>query len=138
MSKASVAAGLGGALLVTLIGAEGAAAQSMWQPGSEIAGHAVQVEANGTTNTVHFDRAGNVRIVTPSGREVMGRWTAANQQVCLETGSNLRECWPYRTAFQAGQPVDLTSSCSVTSRWTPLSTEPVAPPPQMERRGERG
>jgi hypothetical protein len=138
MSKTSVAAGLAGAFLTTLFGAEGASAQAMWQPGSEIAGHSVQVESNGVVNTVYFDRAGTARIVSPSGREVMGRWTAAGQQLCLETGPTARECWPYRAAFQTGQPVTLTSSCATTSQWTPLSTEPMAPPPRMERRGERG
>ena len=102
--------------------------------GSEIIGHSVQVEANGLMNTVYFDPGGSARILTAGGTEVPGRWSIANQQLCLSV-SNLRECWPYQMAFQAGTPVTLTSDCAVTSRWTPVSTAPTAPP---TRRGERG
>lgn len=138
MRKTSVAAGLGGGLLAMVLGASGAAAQTAWQPGSELAGHSVQVNANGVVNTVYFDQGGTARILTPSGREVAGRWTTENQTLCLETGAAVRECWPYATAFQAGVPVTLTSSCAVTSQWTPVSTATPPPPPAMERRGERG
>ena len=131
MNRASVAA-LGGLFLTAF--ATPAVAQ--WIPGTEITGHAVQVQTNGVTNTVYFDPGGNARIVTPSGNEVQGRWSVEGQDLCLQTGAGARECWPYRTAFQAGQSVDLTSSCSVTSRWTPISTQPVAP--AMQSRGERG
>jgi hypothetical protein len=111
------------------------AAQAQGVPnGSEIIGHSVQVEANGTVNTVYFDPGGNARILSAAGTEVQGRWAVANQQMCLSVGS-LRECWPYQSAFQAGQPITLTSDCAVTSRWTPVSTAPTAPP---TRRGERG
>ena len=110
-----------------------AAAQGMAN-GSEIIGHSIQVEANGTTNTVYFDPGGNARILSAGGTEVPGRWSVANQQLCLSVGT-LRECWPYQAAFQAGQPVTLTSDCAVTSRWTPVSTAPTAPP---TRSGERG
>ena len=133
MNKTSVAA-LGGALL--LAWAPQAAAQTGWTPGMEITGHAVQVQTGGVTNTVYFDPGGTARIVTPSGSEVQGRWSVENQNLCLSTGAGGRECWPYRTAFQAGQAVDLTSSCSVTSRWTPISTQPMAP--TVQSKGERG
>lgn len=133
MNKASVAA-TGGAFLLAAFASTGAAAQSMWMPGSEITGHGVQVQTNGVNNTVYFDPGGNARIVSQGGTEVQGRWSVANQQLCLETGTN-RECWPYQRAFQAGQPVDLTSTCSVTSRWTPISVQQMAP---MQRSGERG
>lgn len=135
MNKTSVAAAVSGAFLVSLLAAP-AAAQSTWIPGNEITGHAVRVDTNGVTNTVYFDPGGQARIVSQGGTEVMGRWSAANQQLCLETGANVRECWPYQTAFQAGQPVDLTSTCAVTSRWTPLSVQQMQP--TMQRSGERG
>lgn len=112
----------------------GAASAQGMANGSEIIGHSVQVEANGSTNTVYFDPGGNARILTAGGQEVAGRYTIANQQLCLSV-SNLRECWPYQMAFQAGQPVTLTSDCAVTSRWTAVSTAPTAPP---ARSGERG
>lgn len=134
MNKTSVAAALGG---VFLMFAPAQAFAQVWMPGTEITGHAVQVEANGVMNTVYFDPAGQARIVSQSGREVQGRWTAANQQLCLETGAGVRECWPYQTAFQAGQPVDLTSTCAVTSRWTPLSVQQMQQP-VTQRSGERG
>lgn len=122
-----------GAVLVCAMAPSAASAQ-MTPNGSEIIGHSVQVEANGTTNTVYFDPGGNARILSAAGTEVQGRWSVANQQMCLSVG-NLRECWPYQMAFQAGQPVSLTSDCAVTSRWTPVSTAPSAPP---TRSGERG
>ncbi|HEX8401133.1 MAG TPA: hypothetical protein VF628_05460 [Allosphingosinicella sp.] len=122
-----------GAMLACLAAPTAAFAQG-GPDGSEIIGHSVQVEANGTTNTVFFDPGGNARILSAAGTEVQGRWSVANQQMCLSVGS-LRECWPYQQAFQAGQPVTLTSDCAVTSRWTPVSTAPTAPP---TRRGERG
>ena len=124
---------IGGASLCVLAPMGAASAQGMMN-GSEIIGHSIQVEANGTTNTVYFDPGGNARILSAAGTEVPGRWSVANQQLCLSV-SNLRECWPYQQAFQAGQPVTLTSDCAVTSRWTPVSTAPTAPP---TRRGERG
>ena len=133
MNKASVAI-IGSALFIAL--APQAAAQTGWTPGMEITGHAVQVQTGGVTNTVYFDPGGNARIVTPSGTEVQGRWSVENQNLCLQTSADKRECWPYQRAFQAGQSVDLTSNCAVTSRWTPISTQPFAPTQQS--RGERG
>ena len=135
MNKTSVAAALGGAMLVSLALPQAASAQ-MWTPtGAEITGHAVRVETGGQTNTVHFDPGGTARIETQSGRMVDGRWFVENQNLCLQT-SAARECWPYRAAFQAGQPMDLTSSCAITSRWTPIST--MQPMPTQQRSGERG
>lgn len=136
MKKTSVAA-LGGALLVSALAPAGAAAQTGWVPGTEITGHAVRVDAGGTVNTVYFDPGGTARIISPSGTEVRGMWSVQNQQLCLMTGANVQECWPYQTAFVAGQPVTLTSNCAVTSTWTPLSTEPLARP-TTDRLGERG
>ena len=108
------------------------AALAQWTPGSELVGQSVQVETNGIVNTIYFDPGGVARITTPAGMVVQGAWTAANQQLCLQTGTG-QECWPYQTSFQSGQQVTLTSSCQVASRWTPLSTNPT----QM-RAGERG
>ncbi len=115
-----------------LLGAPLSAAYSQWTPGSELVGQSVQVETNGIVNTVYFDPGGAARIVTPAGSVVQGTWTAANGQLCLQTGTG-QECWPYSSAFQAGQQVTLVSSCQVSSRWTPLSTNPV-----QARGGERG
>lgn len=134
MNKTSVAA-LGGAFLIALA-PQAAAAQAGWTPGMEITGHAVQVQTGGVTNTVYFDPGGNARFVTPSGSEVQGRWAVEGQTLCLSSASGARECVPYRTAFQTGQAVDLTSSCGATSRWTPISTQPMQP--TFQSRGERG
>ncbi len=98
------------------------ASAQMWTPGGEIVGQSVQVSTNGATNTIYFDQGGAARIVTPGGRTVPGRWTAANQQLCLDVGGGPTECWPYRSAFQAGQPVSLTSSCNAVSQWTANAT----------------
>lgn len=120
-----------GALLVAPLTAGFAQA---WVPGSEIAGHAVQVETNGVMNTVHFEPGGVARIQTPGGNVVPATWSVANNQLCLNA-SGAQECWPYTQAFQAGQMMTLTSSCQVASRWTPLST---AQPPMQAPGGERG
>lgn len=138
MKKTSVAAGLSSAFLISAFMPIAAAAQTAWMPGTEITGHAVRVDSGGVVNTVYFDPGGSARIVSAAGREVPGRWSTENQMLCLEAGGN-RECWPYAAAFQAGQPVSLTSTCQTTSSWTALSTEPMGGPPPVERRrGERG
>lgn len=133
MKKTSVAALLGG-LCLTLVPLSGAAAQSAWVPGYEITGHSVAVDTAGVRNTVYFDPGGTARIVTPSGREVAGNWTVANNQLCLSSGAN-NECWDYRSAFQTGVPVTLTSTCGSTSTLTANST---AMPAMQPRPGERG
>ena len=133
MKISSVAKAVGGACLV-LTPLTMASAQ--WVPGAEITGQSIQVETNGVVNTVYFDPGGIARITTPAGAQVQGRWTVANQMLCLETGANVRECWPYRSAFQAGQPVTLTSSCQVTSHWVANAIN--QPPAEMRSGGERG
>ena len=111
-------------------------AQMAWVPGSELVGQSAQVQTNGVVNTVYFDQGGVARIATPSGRQVQGRWSAANQQLCLEFPSANPECWPYQSAFQAGQAVTLTSTCQVTSQWVANNTnQPMSAP---ARQGERG
>lgn len=114
--------------------APSAATAQMWTPGSEIVGQSVKVNTNGTVNTVYFDQGGAARIMTPGGQAMPGRWTAANQQLCLDIGAGSAECWPYRSAFQAGQPVTLTSSCNVSSQWLADSTNM----PEQQRMPERG
>jgi len=133
MNITSVARTVAGA---SLLFAPISAASAQWIPGAEITGQSIQVETNGVVNTVYFDPGGAARIATPSGAQVAGRWSVANQMLCLETGANVRECWPYRAAFQAGRPVTLTSSCRVTSHWVANAINP--PPPEMRSGGERG
>lgn len=132
MKKSSIAKAVGGACLI--FAPLAAASAQVWVPGSEITGQSIQIETNGVVNTVYFDPGGVARIATPSGNMVQGSWSVANQMLCLETGPSVRECWPYRSAFLAGQPVSLTSSCQVTSRWVAnaVNTAPQAPG------GERG
>lgn len=110
------------------------ASAQAWTPGSEIVGQSVQVNTNGTVNTVYFDQGGAARIMTPSGNSVPGRWSVANQQLCLDIGTGPAECWPYRSAFQAGQNVTLTSSCNVTSQWLANNTNM----PEQQAMPERG
>ena len=111
-----------------------AASAQMWTPGSEIVGQSVQVNTNGTVNTVYFDQGGVARIMTPNGTSVPGRWTAANEQLCLDIGTGSAECWPYRSAFQAGQPMTLTSTCNIPSQWTANGTNM----PEQQSMPERG
>ena len=49
-------------------------------------------------------------------------------------GTGPAECWPYRSAFQAGQNVSLTSNCNVTSQWLANSTNM----PEQQAMPERG
>ena len=120
--------------LATIIALPGVALAQGWSPGTEIMGQPVQVTTNGVTNTVYLDAGGQARIVTAGGNTVPGTWSAANGQLCLSTGA-AQECWPYASAFQAGQPVTLTSSCNQASTWLASSTN--APPPARTG-GERG
>lgn len=119
---------------MTSIVAPSAASAQMWTPGSEIVGQSVQVNTGGTVNTVYFDQGGAARIMTPAGNSVPGRWSVANEQLCLDIGTGPAECWPYRSAFQAGQNVTLTSNCNVTSQWLANSTNV----PEQQSMPERG
>lgn len=106
----------------------------VWTPGSEIVGQSIQVRTNGVNNTLYFDQGGNLRIVSPRGNVMNGSWAVNGGQLCLNAGAG-SECFPYAQAFQAGQPLTLTSSCNATSVWTANS---VNPPPRVENMGERG
>jgi len=120
--------------LVAMMGLPGVALAQGWSPGSEIVGQSVQVTTNGTTNTVFLDAGGSARIVTPGGNTVPASWSAANGQLCLNTGA-AQECWAYNSPFQAGQPQTLTSSCNSTSTWLASATNQ---PPTQGSGGERG
>jgi len=139
MRKILVAAAIGGAALVATAAPSVAAAQSMSPTGAELYGHAVRVAmADGNSNTLYFQQDGTVRIGSAAGQELaQGRWFVQNQMLCMEAGAGVRECWPYRAAFEAQRAVNLTSDCGVTSQWTALSTN-AQQPPQQRRAGERG
>ena len=109
------------------------AAFAQWTPGSEIIGQSVQVERNGVVNTIHFGPGGQAQIVTPGGQTVNATWTVAPGQLCLNTGP-AQECFPYQTAFQAGQQITLTNNCG-PSRWLANATNQPPPPAGA---GERG
>ena len=128
MTKLSIFAGIAGAALF----ASGASAQ--YVPGSEIVGQTVQVESNGTVNSIMFQPGGNATIMTPSGKSVPATWSAANGQMCLNAGG-AQECWPYQQAFQAGQPMSMTSNCNASSRWLANATNEA---PTSRAAGERG
>lgn len=131
MSKRFTASKL---LIAALVAAPTTAFAQEWVPGSEIVGQSVVVETNGIANTVHFDAGGAARIVSPQGRVVNASWTAANNNLCLNSGA-ASECWPYSQAFQAGQRITLTSNCQAVSNWLPNGTNA---PPVKEIMQERG
>lgn len=114
-----------------------AGAMAQWVPGSEIAGQTVQVTTNGITNTVHLGPSGQAQITTPGGHVIPASWTAANGQLCLNTGM-ARECWAYNSAFQAGQPMTLTSSCGSSTWLASATNQPPPLPPEPSVQGERG
>lgn len=105
-----------------------------WTPGSEIVGQSVRVTTNGVTNTLYFDQGGSLRIMSPGGNTLNGSWAVTGNQLCLNAGAGT-ECVPYASAFQAGQPVTLTSSCNAVQVW---NANGVNPPPRVENMGERG
>ena len=120
--------------LMATIALPGVAMAQGFSPGAEIVGQSVQVTTNGVTNTIYLDAGGAARIVTPGGNTVPATWSAANGQLCLNTGA-AQECWSYNSPFQAGQPQTLTSSCNSTSTWLASATNP---PPTQGSGGERG
>jgi len=113
-----------------------ASAFAQWVPGSEIVGQTLQVQKNGVTNSVVLSPGGQAQITTPGGNVIPATWTAANGQLCLNTGA-AQECWAYTTAFQPGQPLTLSSNCG-TATWLANSTNAPPPPPVQEPQGERG
>ena len=113
-----------------------ATAFAQWVPGSEIVGQTLQVQKNGVTNSVVLSPGGQAQITTPGGNVIPATWTAANGQLCLNTGA-AQECWAYTTAFQPGQPLTLNSNCG-TATWLANSTNAPPPPPVQEPQGERG
>ena len=121
-------------LIAALVALPATAVAQEWVPGTEIVGQSVVVETNGVANTVYFDAGGAARIVSPQGRVVNASWTAANNNLCLNSGA-ASECWPYSQAFQAGQRVTLTSNCQAVSNWLPNGTNA---PPVKEVMQERG
>jgi hypothetical protein len=114
-----------------------AAAMAQAGPASEVVGQPIQVTTNGVTNTVYLDAGGQLRILTPGGNTVPGTWTANNGQLCLMVGGG-QECVPYASPFQAGAPVNMTSSCGANETWLAESTNAPPPPPAQPERGERG
>ena len=121
-------------LIAALVAVPAAGLAQEWVPGTEIVGQSVVIETNGVANTVYFDAGGAARIVSPQGRVVNASWTAANNNLCLNSGA-ASECWPYQQAFQAGQRVTLTSNCQAVSNWLPNGTNA---PPVKEVMQERG
>ena len=130
MTKMSVLA----AVAVFVVPAAPAFAQP-WAPGSEIVGRTLQVQTAGVMNSVSFNADGTAMILAPTGESVPATWSAANNMLCLSTGG-AQECWPYRQAFLAGQPVVLTSTCQAVSTWS--ASEVNQPLPDQRSLGERG
>ena len=130
-SSVLVRAVAGLAAAVTL---PGAAFAQGWSPASEILGQPIQVTTNGTTNTLTLSPGGQASITTPGGNVIPATWQAANNQLCLSTGS-AQECWPYNSPFQPGQPQTLTSSCNATSSWLAQNTNQS---PSQSGKAERG
>jgi hypothetical protein len=106
------------------------------QPGAELNGQQVQVvAANGETNTLSFQPDGQVYISSTNGQSAQGTWSVQGQSMCISAGGR-RECWPYRSAFRAQQPMTMVSDCGATTQWTALGVN--QPAPTQQRAGERG
>jgi hypothetical protein len=131
MTRAAFILSLGAAALLAT-----PAAAATWVPASEIVGQTVQVETNGTINSINFKPGGSAEIMTPAGRVVPASWTASGGKLCLLTGG-ASECVAYSQPFQAGQSVTVTSDCGSTSRWLANAVN-TAPAPEPKAAGERG
>ena len=115
--------------------APGAAFAQSWAPGAELYNQQVQVAStNGDVNTLTFGQDGSLQIVSSNGASAQGQWMVQGNQLCVMVGS-ARECWGYRTPFQASRAVSMTSDCGATTQWTALGTNQ---PPVQNRAGERG
>jgi hypothetical protein len=76
-----------------------------------------------------------VHITSTNGQSAHGRWYVQDSSMCIAVGSG-RECWQYRSPFQAQQAMTMVSDCGATTRWTALGTN--RPQPVQRRAGERG
>lgn len=131
MSKKLTALAIGGATLAAMA----PTAASAQQPGSELFGQQVQVlAANGESNTLSFQPDGQVFVSSTNGQSAQGTWSVQGSNMCISVAS-ARECWPYRAAFRAQQPMTMVSDCGATTQWTALG---VNQPPVQQRAGERG
>jgi hypothetical protein len=106
---------------------------AQWVPGYEITGQTVRVETNGVINRVDFLPNGVARISSPSGATIVdATWTANQGELCLTTPKTA-DCFPYKSAFESGKSVWLTSKCKQVTKWTPEATN--APPQATPERG---
>ena len=125
-----------GAILIGALSSVGAQAQ-VFLTGSEITGQRVDISVNGSTNAVYFDQGGSARIIAVDGSQVNGTWFVRDGSICL-AAAGAEECWAYRSQFQAGQAVVLTSNCGTQATWVPLATTLPPKPVQIQQAGERG
>ena len=73
------------------------------EPGSELAGRTLRLQAaNGEVTTLRFSDGGRVR-ASFRGRRLDGRWEASRRRLCFDWPSARRECWPYREPFVRGR-----------------------------------
>jgi len=91
--------------------------------GSELyaAGTTVRAEIEGgEVNTLTFSQDGTVRsLIHSTGQIGEGRWWVRNRQLCIRWhGTALAECWPYVTAWVAGETVTVMSDRGHNARIT--------------------
>lgn len=98
--------------------------------GSELYAAGVTVRAeieSGEVNTLTFSQDGTVRNLIHSTSEVaQGRWWVRNQELCIRwDGTEIPECWPYVTAWKAGETVNVRSDRGHNARITLISGTPA-------------
>jgi hypothetical protein len=106
------------------------AAPAPGQLGSElyVAGVTVRAEIEGgEINTLTFSQDGTVRNLIHSSREVAeGRWWVSNRELCIRwQGTTIPECWPYVTAWKAGETVTVRSDRGHNARITLIGGTPA-------------
>jgi hypothetical protein len=106
------------------------AAPAPGQLGSELYAAGVTVRAeldSGEVNTLTFSQDGTVRNLIHSSREIAeGRWWVTNGELCMRWhGTTIPECWPYVTAWKAGETVSVRSDRGHNARITLISGSPA-------------
>lgn len=75
-----------------------------------LSGRTARVElADGRTIFVTHRVDGTARMTGDQMKDIEGRWSVSNGQLCFDWPDQPRECWPYAGPLEPGEPVKSTS-----------------------------
>jgi hypothetical protein len=86
--------------------------------GAGLVGQSLRVEAEGAPPILVNFRADAVVTATVGTQEAIGRWTVEDARLCLDFPRQGKECWPFKTSFERGRTVALTSDRGTTAKVT--------------------